>query len=423
MAQTCPAEPEVLRPGGVSRRGAAGQAAGGRGAGPALPADGGQAGGCASATVSGTRGPGTGGVSRPLCPARPVPAARRHPLRPLAGAGHHQRLPGRAALGATAAVRAPAPPRDGGVGLLAPRRSGPRVDDVLGARAAVESSWPSSRRRTGSSSPCSRFEERSLEEISALAGGPHRPQGARVAAADGGCRSGPAIPLGPGGRAPMSDLDRAVATAGGAARRGTRRLASACRWPGLGGARGAPGAASPGRRIRPRPPERVAWAGLAALRRGRSHGGAALARGRSPPRRTGSPPHAACPSRRTLPQRHASRRPRRPAPALPPARTPSPRSPLARADGRLSPSPPAGPRRHELRRHPLLVPRRPGAYLALNAYWLAAVALFRPAVERAHRTYATRPVAATLVGLVALVPVGRCPRRLREGRASRREAA
>ncbi len=47
-----------------------------------------------------------------------------------------------------------------------------------------------------------------------------------------------------------------------------------------------------------------------------------------------------------------------------------------------------------------------GASLALNAYWLAAVALFRPAVERAHRTYATRPVAATLVGLLALVPVG-----------------
>jgi hypothetical protein len=47
-----------------------------------------------------------------------------------------------------------------------------------------------------------------------------------------------------------------------------------------------------------------------------------------------------------------------------------------------------------------------GAYLALNAYWLAAVALFRPAVERAHETYATRPVAATLVGLAALVPVG-----------------
>jgi hypothetical protein len=46
-----------------------------------------------------------------------------------------------------------------------------------------------------------------------------------------------------------------------------------------------------------------------------------------------------------------------------------------------------------------------GAVAALNAHWLAAVALFRPTVERAHRTYATRPVAATLVGLVALVPV------------------
>jgi len=46
-----------------------------------------------------------------------------------------------------------------------------------------------------------------------------------------------------------------------------------------------------------------------------------------------------------------------------------------------------------------------GASLALNAYWLAAVALFRPAVERAHETYATRPVAATLAGLGALVPV------------------
>ena len=46
-----------------------------------------------------------------------------------------------------------------------------------------------------------------------------------------------------------------------------------------------------------------------------------------------------------------------------------------------------------------------GAYLALNAYWLAAAALFRPAVERARLTYATRPVAATLAGLLALVPV------------------
>lgn len=46
-----------------------------------------------------------------------------------------------------------------------------------------------------------------------------------------------------------------------------------------------------------------------------------------------------------------------------------------------------------------------GAVAALNAHWLAAVALFPRAVERAHRTYATRPVAATLVGLLALVPV------------------
>ena len=46
-----------------------------------------------------------------------------------------------------------------------------------------------------------------------------------------------------------------------------------------------------------------------------------------------------------------------------------------------------------------------GAVVALNAHWLAAVALFRPTVERSHRTYATRPVAATLVGLAALVPV------------------
>jgi len=46
-----------------------------------------------------------------------------------------------------------------------------------------------------------------------------------------------------------------------------------------------------------------------------------------------------------------------------------------------------------------------GAYLALNAYWLAAVALFRPTVERARLTYATRPVAATLLGLLAFVPV------------------
>ncbi len=47
-----------------------------------------------------------------------------------------------------------------------------------------------------------------------------------------------------------------------------------------------------------------------------------------------------------------------------------------------------------------------GAHLALNAYWLAATALFRPAVERAHRTYVERPVAATLAGLLAFVPCG-----------------
>ena len=46
-----------------------------------------------------------------------------------------------------------------------------------------------------------------------------------------------------------------------------------------------------------------------------------------------------------------------------------------------------------------------GAYLAINAYWLAALALFRPVVERARRTYATRPLTASLVGLGALVPV------------------
>ena len=46
-----------------------------------------------------------------------------------------------------------------------------------------------------------------------------------------------------------------------------------------------------------------------------------------------------------------------------------------------------------------------GAHLGLNAYWLAAVALFRPAVERARLTHATRPVAATLAGLLALLPV------------------
>lgn len=46
-----------------------------------------------------------------------------------------------------------------------------------------------------------------------------------------------------------------------------------------------------------------------------------------------------------------------------------------------------------------------GTYVALVAYWLAAVALFGPAVERARLTYATRPVASTALGLALLLPV------------------
>lgn len=45
-----------------------------------------------------------------------------------------------------------------------------------------------------------------------------------------------------------------------------------------------------------------------------------------------------------------------------------------------------------------------GSYLAFVAYWLAAVAFFAPAVERARLTYATRPVGATAVGLGVLLP-------------------
>jgi hypothetical protein len=45
-----------------------------------------------------------------------------------------------------------------------------------------------------------------------------------------------------------------------------------------------------------------------------------------------------------------------------------------------------------------------GGYLAFIAYWLAAVALLRPAVERCHRTYGVRPVASLLTGLMVLVP-------------------
>jgi len=46
-----------------------------------------------------------------------------------------------------------------------------------------------------------------------------------------------------------------------------------------------------------------------------------------------------------------------------------------------------------------------GTYLALVAYWLTAVALFGPSVERARLTYATRPVGSTLLGLLLFLPV------------------
>jgi hypothetical protein len=46
-----------------------------------------------------------------------------------------------------------------------------------------------------------------------------------------------------------------------------------------------------------------------------------------------------------------------------------------------------------------------GGYLAFNAYWLAAHALFPDAVLRCRETYGRRPAAATLVGLAVLVPV------------------
>jgi hypothetical protein len=45
-----------------------------------------------------------------------------------------------------------------------------------------------------------------------------------------------------------------------------------------------------------------------------------------------------------------------------------------------------------------------GTYVALVAYWLTAVALFGPAVERARLTYASRPVASTVLGLALLLP-------------------
>jgi hypothetical protein len=46
-----------------------------------------------------------------------------------------------------------------------------------------------------------------------------------------------------------------------------------------------------------------------------------------------------------------------------------------------------------------------GTYLALLAYWLAAMALFRSTVERARLAYAVRPVASVGVGLAVLLPI------------------
>lgn len=45
-----------------------------------------------------------------------------------------------------------------------------------------------------------------------------------------------------------------------------------------------------------------------------------------------------------------------------------------------------------------------GAYLVLNAYWLAAWSLFPRAVEGCRDRYGRSPVRATLLGLVVLVP-------------------
>jgi len=46
-----------------------------------------------------------------------------------------------------------------------------------------------------------------------------------------------------------------------------------------------------------------------------------------------------------------------------------------------------------------------GTYLAMVGYWLTAVALFGPSVERARLTYAARPVGSTLLGLVLFCPL------------------
>jgi hypothetical protein len=46
-----------------------------------------------------------------------------------------------------------------------------------------------------------------------------------------------------------------------------------------------------------------------------------------------------------------------------------------------------------------------GAYLIVVAYWLSAVALFPATVERCRDLYGQRSVVATVIGVLALVPV------------------
>ncbi len=45
-----------------------------------------------------------------------------------------------------------------------------------------------------------------------------------------------------------------------------------------------------------------------------------------------------------------------------------------------------------------------GTYLVFVAYWIGAYALFPARVERCRAVYGARPVAATLLGLVILIP-------------------
>jgi hypothetical protein len=45
-----------------------------------------------------------------------------------------------------------------------------------------------------------------------------------------------------------------------------------------------------------------------------------------------------------------------------------------------------------------------GTYVVFVAYWVGAYALFPARVERCRAVYGTRPVAATLVGLLILLP-------------------